>query len=47
MTKIMKSKKLRKKEGLVIFLDILGTKNLIYNDEGINQFNLLIDISEI
>ena len=39
-------KKLRKKEGLVIFLDILGTKNLIYNDEGINQFNLLIDTAK-
>ena len=39
-------KKLRKKEGLVIFLDILGTKNLIYNDEGINRFNLLIDAAK-
>ena len=40
--KNFETKKLRKKEGLVIFLDILGTKNLIYNDEGIDQFNLLI-----
>ena len=41
-TKNFETTKLRKKEGLVIFLDILGTKNLIYNDEGIDQFNLLI-----
>ena len=45
-TKNFETKKLRKKEGLVIFLDILGTKNLIYNDEGVNQFNLLIDTAK-
>ena len=40
--KTFEFKKLRKKEGLVILLDMLGTKNLIYNDESINLFNFLI-----
>ena len=45
-TKNFETKNPRTKEGLVIFLDILGTKNLIYDDGGIDQFNLLIDTAE-
>ena len=45
-TKNFETKNPRTKEGLVIFLDILGTKNLIYDDEGVVQFNSLINTAK-